>query len=90
MIIVDRERHAVIDVLEEREFVTRIDWLRRHPEMEVIGQDRCGLYVQAVRQGAPQAEQVADQFHIVQNRPMAIEGQTFCFRVASPLPAAIL
>lgn len=74
-IIVDLERRAVIDVLEDRDVVTCTDWLRRHPEVEVISRDRCGLYAQAARQGAPQAEQVADRFHIVQNLRMAIEEQ---------------
>jgi transposase len=62
-IIIDLERRAVIDVLEDRDVITCTDWLRRHPEVEVISRDRCGLYAQAARQGAPQAEQVADRFH---------------------------
>ena len=74
-IIIDLERRAVIDVLEDRDVVTCTDWLKRHPEVEVISRDRCGLYAQAARQGAPQAEQVADRFHIVQNLRQAIEEQ---------------
>jgi transposase len=74
-IITDLERRAVIDVLEDRDVVTCTDWLSRHPEVEVISRDRCGLYAQAARQGASQAEQVADRFHIVQNLRMAIEEQ---------------
>ncbi|MDR7127575.1 transposase [Pseudorhodobacter sp. 4114] len=74
-IIVDLERRDVIYVLEDRDVVTCTDWLRHHPEVEVISRDRCGLYAQAARHGAPQAEQVADRFHIVQNRSMAIEEQ---------------
>jgi transposase len=41
----------------------------------VISRDRRGLYAQAARQGAPQAKQVADRFHIVQNLRQAIEEQ---------------
>lgn len=74
-IIVDLERRVVIDILEDRDVVTCTDWLRRHPELEVISRDRCGLYAQAARQGAPQAKQVADRFHIVQNLRQAIEEQ---------------
>ena len=74
-IIVDLERRVVIDVLEDRDVVTCTDWLKRHPEVKVISRDRCGLYAQAARQGAPQAEQVADRFHIVQNLRQAIEEQ---------------
>ena len=72
-IIVDLERRVVIDVLEDRDVVTCTDWLKRHPEVEVISRDRCGLYARAARQGAPQAEQAADRFHIVQNLRQAIE-----------------
>jgi transposase len=43
--------------------------------VEAISRDRCGLCAQAARQGAPQAEQVADRFHIVQNLRQAIEEQ---------------
>ncbi len=74
-IIVDLERRVVIDILEDRDVVTCTDWLKRHPEVEVISRDRCGLYAQAARQGAPQAKQVADRFHIVQNLRQAIEEQ---------------
>jgi transposase len=74
-IIVDLERRVVIDILEDRDVVTCTNWLKRHPEVEVISRDRCGLYAQAARQGAPQAEQVADRFHIMQNLRMAIEEQ---------------
>lgn len=61
-IIIDLERRAVIDVLEDRDVVTCTDWLKRHPEVEVISRDRGGLYAQSARQGAPQAAQVADRF----------------------------
>jgi transposase len=72
-IIVDLERHVVINILEDRHFVTCTNWLKRHREVEVISRDRCGLYAQAARQGVPQAKQVADRFHIVQNLRQAIE-----------------
>lgn len=74
-IIVDLERHVVIDILEDRTVETCTKWLRRHPEIEVVSRDRCGLYAKAVRQGAPQALQVADRFHLVQNLRQAIEEQ---------------
>ncbi|EKD60387.1 MAG: IS204/IS1001/IS1096/IS1165 transposase [uncultured bacterium] len=35
-IIIDLERRAVIDVLEDRDVVTCTDWLKRHPEVKVI------------------------------------------------------
>lgn len=74
-IIVDLERHCVVDVLEDRNVESCAEWLRRHPEIEIVSRDRCGLYAQAARQGAPQALQVADRFHLVQNLRIAIEEQ---------------
>ena len=55
-IIVDLERRVVIDILEDRDVATCINWLKRYREVEVISRDRIGLYVQAARQGAPQAK----------------------------------
>lgn len=74
-IIVDLERRAVVDILHDRIVESCTEWLRCHPEIETISRDRCGLYAQAARQGAPQALQVADRFHLVQNLRMAIEEQ---------------
>jgi transposase len=46
-----------------------------NPSIEVVSRDRCGLYAQATREGAPKAKQVADRFHLVQNLRSAIEEQ---------------
>jgi transposase len=74
-IVVGLERRVVIDILEDRDVATCTNWLKRHPEVKVISRDRCGLFAQAARQGAPQAQQVADRFHIVQTLRQAIEEQ---------------
>lgn len=74
-IIVDLERQTVIDILPDRSVESCAGWLRQHPEIEVISRDRCGTYAKAARQGAPQALQVADRFHLVQNLRQAIEEQ---------------
>src|SRR2546427_13027038 len=42
-------------------------WLRIHPEVEIVSRDRGGEYAAAARKGAPQAQQVADKFHLLQN-----------------------
>ena len=67
-ILVDLERHQVIDLLPDRRSETVKVWLQGHPEIEVISRDRAGSYADAARQGAPQATQVADRFHLTVRR----------------------
>jgi len=74
-IMVDLERRSVVDILHDRSVESAAKWLQNHPSIEVVSRDRCGLYAQAVREGAPQAQQVADRFHLVQNLRLAIEEQ---------------
>ena len=66
-ILVDLERHRVIDLLPDRNSETVKVWLQGHPEIEVISRDRASSYADAARQGAPQATQVADRFHLTKN-----------------------
>jgi hypothetical protein len=73
--IVDLERRRVVDLLPDRSAASTAKWLEGHPEIEVVGRDRAGLYADGARQGAPQARQVADRFHLLQNFREAIERQ---------------
>ena len=50
-------------------------WLGQHPEVEIVSRDRCGLYAQGAHESAPQARQVADRFHLLQNLRETIETQ---------------
>jgi transposase len=74
-IIVDLERRKVVEVQQKRSVEDTAKWLRQHPEIEIVSRDRCGLYAQGARDGAPQAKQVADRFHLLQNLREAIEQQ---------------
>ena len=74
-IIVDLERREVVDVLVDRSAATTASWFKDHPDVEVISRDRAGLYAEAAREGAPQARQVADRFHLLQNFRETIERQ---------------
>ncbi len=41
----------------------------------MVSRDRAGLYADGARQGAPQARQIADRFHLLQNFREAVERQ---------------
>ncbi|WP_430641452.1 ISL3 family transposase [Bradyrhizobium centrolobii] len=61
------ERNRVIDLLPNRNANAVASWLGRHPGIEVIARDRAGIYSEGARRGAPEATQVADRFHLLQN-----------------------
>ena len=81
-IVVDLERRTVADVLETRSAKETADWLERRPEIEIVSRDRSGLYAQGIPQGAPQARQVADRFHLLQNLRESIERQMTAITIA--------
>jgi transposase len=66
-LLVDLETRRSVDLLPDRSEETLEAWLRTHPEIEIISRDRAGTYAAAARKGAPQAQQVADRFHLLLN-----------------------
>ncbi len=66
-ILVDHERRRVIDLLPDREGKTLAAWLKTQPEITIISRDRAQAYQEGAAAGAPQAEQVADRWHLVHN-----------------------
>ncbi len=66
-ILVDLELRRAVDLLPDRSEETLEAWLRTHPEIEILSRDRAGGYAAAARKGAPQAQQVADRFHLLLN-----------------------
>jgi transposase len=72
-ILVDLVSHRVVDLLPNRSATTVAAWLAQHPSITVISRDRSPLYADGIRQGAPDAVQVVDRFHLVQNLREAVE-----------------
>src|SRR5260370_42154913 len=63
----DLELRKPIELLADRKEETLTAWLLTHPEIAVISRDRGGEYAAAARKGAPQAQQIADKFHLLKN-----------------------
>jgi transposase len=72
-VLVDLVHHRVIDLLPDRRAETAKVWMQAHPEIDVVSRDRGGDYASAASQGAPQAAQSADRFHLVKNLTEAVE-----------------
>lgn len=66
-ILVDLERGEIVDLLGDRTSETLARWLKEHPGIEVVTRDRSQTYAEAIQEGAPQAVQVADRWHLLKN-----------------------
>jgi transposase len=73
-ILVNLESHRVVDLLPDRKADTAAAWMRKLPDLMVVSRDRGGEYASAAAQGALQAIQCADKFHLLKNLREAVEG----------------
>jgi hypothetical protein len=72
-LLVDLERHHAVDLLPDRSSGSFAAWLRAHPGVQLIARDRAGVYAEGAHAGAPEAVQVADRWHLVDNLADTLE-----------------
>jgi len=89
-ILVDLETQQPIDLLGTRETKAVTAWFQAHPEIEIVSRDRGKEYIKAATDGAPQAEQVADRWHLLHNLREAVvsflQQQPGCLQAAAQAP----
>lgn len=74
-IVCDLERHAVLDLLPDREAETLAQWLQAYPSIAIVSRDRSAAYIEGIARGAPQAVQVADRWHLLKNWRESVQKQ---------------
>jgi transposase len=72
-LLVDLEEHQPVDVLSERSAASLETWLKSHPGVEIISRYRGPEYIKGATEGAPNAVQVADRWHLLKNLRDALE-----------------
>ena len=66
-LVIDLSTHRPIDLLQERTAETLSQWLREHPGVEILSRDRSSEYSRGASEGAPNAQQVLDRYHVLTN-----------------------
>ncbi|WP_327286736.1 ISL3 family transposase [Rubrobacter aplysinae] len=72
-IMVDLERHKIVDLLQGHSTELIAGWLGQHPDVEVVARDRSNVCREGIDAGAPQARQVADRWHLLHNLTQVVE-----------------
>jgi transposase len=71
-IVWDLEHRRIVELLPDREVATVAAWLSARPEICVVSRDRGGGYGQAASRALPDATQVADRWHLMENASAAL------------------
>ncbi len=71
-LLVNGDDHRPVDLLPERSATALTTWLRERPGVEVITRDRATEYARGATDGAPQALQVLDRWHLIGNAREAL------------------
>jgi Transposase len=90
-VLIDAVTHQRVDVLPDRKAATLTTWRREHPGAEIVCRDGSAAYAEAIRQGAPEAAQASDRWHLWHGLAGAVEktaviAHSTCWRI-QPLGA---
>jgi len=84
---VDLETRKPVDLLPDRSAESFAKWLEEHPGIEIISRDRGVEYIKGATEGAPDAIQVADRWHLLSNlretMKRLLESKRACLKAAA-------
>ena len=66
-VMVNIDTGQIVDMIESREKDEVAKWLSTYPNIRVVSRDGSQTYASAITQAHPDAVQVSDRFHILQN-----------------------
>jgi len=70
-IVCDLERRRPVALLPDRALSTSRNWLAERPSISIVARDRGGGYGEAIARALPDAAQVADRWHLMENSSRA-------------------
>jgi len=86
-ILVVLEAHQPVDLLPDSSAELVAEWLKAHPGIEIISRDRGVEYIKGATDGAPDAIQIADRWHLLKNLrdtlKRLLESKRDCLRAAA-------
>ncbi|MBE1557212.1 transposase, partial [Sporosarcina limicola] len=88
-IFIDLQTNKPIDLLEKRDQIPVTEWLKNHPEIELITRDGSKTYAKAVTEASPAILQVGDRWHILHQLFEAIKKTIFNLIPAKWTPTPI-
>jgi transposase len=62
---ISKSEERISLIIPDRRAATLETWLKTHPGVQLISWDRAGEFARGARQGAPEALQTADRFHVL-------------------------
>jgi transcriptional regulator with XRE-family HTH domain len=75
--LVDMDTGRIIDLLPGRDGDSLSEWLSAQEEIKTVNRDRAGSYASVVSKTHPEAEQIADRFHLIKNLSEHVEAIIF-------------
>ena len=66
-VMVNIDTGQIVDMIESREGGEVAKWLGTYPNIRIVSRDGSQTYASAIKQAHPEAVQVSDRFHILQN-----------------------